>query len=172
MRDQTDIAIRLFYEEYLKAFSFLEEEGFTRVQVDEGLVQKLVYTRGCESIVVSLDVRDIAIACFITIGGRGLPGKFLSDLLTREEQTDAEIQALREKLRYLLSRKVYREIVLKRSESLVRELIRTEAEIYAVILRKYGRVIMARARAIAQHLYGSSVVSECGGDAGGKDSGD
>ncbi len=153
----------IFHQEYRKALSFLEENSFACSVSGVGeYITEIVYTKGCVAIVISLDIRDIAIASVIRIGSRGLQGRgFLYDLLTAEERADPEIQTLLERWRSLLRGRIYRDAVRTRSEELVRQIIQAEAEMDATILRKYRGEIIARAKEIARQLYGSAVEGEC-----------
>jgi hypothetical protein len=155
VREQCDIVVEIFYQEYSKALSFLEEVGFERSVVDDGLVQSIVYSKDQVDVVVSLDVRDIAIASLVRVCSRGLQGKgFLYDLLDTSKRTDPEIQMLHKKLLRFTSERVYRKTVIERTENLVRPMISASAELDAAILRKYRDAVIMRALEIAKQLYG------------------
>jgi hypothetical protein len=157
MERECDIVVRAFYEEYTRALSFLEEAGFVRSEIDEGLVQRIVYSKDDISVNISLDVRDIAIESYIRVCSRGLLGRgFLSDLLDASERADPEIQSLLTQERHYSAPKVYYKTVRERNEELVRPMIRASAMLDAAVLRKYGIVVLQRARQIAAEIYGDN----------------
>lgn len=93
---QRDPVVEVFYSEYTEALSFLEDAGFTRQEVDNGLVQRIVYSKDEVSVVITLDVRDIAISSSVSVRvheGVSVGGR-LFGLLEDEERADPEIQQL------------------------------------------------------------------------------
>jgi hypothetical protein len=145
---QRDPVVEVFYSEYTEALSFLEDAGFTRQEVDNGLVQRIVYSKDEFSVVITLDVRDIAISSSVSVRvheGVSVGGR-LFGLLEDEERADPEIQQLLAQERRYSMPGVYYKAVRERNAELVRPIVRASAELHAAILRKYGRAVLERAR--------------------------
>jgi len=148
MEHQRDTVVEMFYSEYTEALSFLEDAGFTRQEVDDGLVQRIVYSKDGVSVVITLDVRDIAISASVSVRvheGVSVGGGLFS-LLGDEERADPEVQQLLAQERRYSMPDVYYKAVRERNADQVRPIVRASAELHAAILRKYGRAVLERAR--------------------------
>lgn len=144
-----DTIIRAFYEEYRNALSFLLERGYFEQLHDEGLVQRLVYSKNFLSFCFVLDVRDAYVdeSVEIHLLDGEVRGAFISDLLTQEELEDPVLQELESEIdRLLRDKKFMRLLQVERDAKAARLLLEKQAQWIATALQQYMVKVEPRLR--------------------------
>jgi hypothetical protein len=149
----------IFVEEYTRVLSFLVEEmGFAQPLLEtQGLVAEIVYVKDGLALELVLDIRDFVVSEYLSkwseasqpgiwkISKKGKTVRtLLYDFSHPLESQDSELKECRQ--RWTELDKQYRRALQNRESQAVRKQLQMWAEYLALLLRKYGREIFARAR--------------------------